>query len=110
MDQETARQSFISLGCAGIQYSGVFMVVSTVDPGLQELQRFGSPRLCSNEENQGSGIGPYKTIRAQDPIFICSINKITHFLTSNPGCARACSRVNIDDSSKPRRRVTRMHN
>ncbi|KAF9798164.1 hypothetical protein SFRURICE_019729 [Spodoptera frugiperda] len=31
-------QSFMSLGRAGLQYSGVFMVVSTVDPGAQELQ------------------------------------------------------------------------
>uniref|UniRef100_A0A2H1V522 SFRICE_024502 n=1 Tax=Spodoptera frugiperda TaxID=7108 RepID=A0A2H1V522_SPOFR len=29
----------MSLGRAGLQYSGVFMFVSTVDPGLQELQR-----------------------------------------------------------------------
>ncbi|KAF9790142.1 hypothetical protein SFRURICE_008159 [Spodoptera frugiperda] len=35
------KQSFISLGRAGLQCSGVFMVVSTVDPGLQELQRYG---------------------------------------------------------------------
>ncbi|KAF9799003.1 hypothetical protein SFRURICE_011642 [Spodoptera frugiperda] len=33
--------SFISLGRAGLQCSGVFMFVSTVDPGLQELQRYG---------------------------------------------------------------------
>ncbi|KAF9821064.1 hypothetical protein SFRURICE_000999 [Spodoptera frugiperda] len=33
------RQSFMSLGRAGLQCSGVFMVVSTVDPGLQELQQ-----------------------------------------------------------------------
>uniref|UniRef100_A0A2H1W7J6 SFRICE_009556 n=1 Tax=Spodoptera frugiperda TaxID=7108 RepID=A0A2H1W7J6_SPOFR len=32
-------QSFMSLGRAGLQCFGVFMVVSTVDPGLQELQR-----------------------------------------------------------------------
>uniref|UniRef100_A0A2H1VYW9 SFRICE_016170 n=1 Tax=Spodoptera frugiperda TaxID=7108 RepID=A0A2H1VYW9_SPOFR len=32
--------SFMSLGCAGLQCSGVFMVVSSVDPGLQKLQRF----------------------------------------------------------------------
>uniref|UniRef100_A0A2H1VUU2 SFRICE_025837 n=1 Tax=Spodoptera frugiperda TaxID=7108 RepID=A0A2H1VUU2_SPOFR len=31
----------MSLGCAGLQYSGVFMVSSAVDPGLQELQRCG---------------------------------------------------------------------
>ncbi|KAF9795912.1 hypothetical protein SFRURICE_017776 [Spodoptera frugiperda] len=35
------KQSFMSLGRAGLQCSGVFMVVSTVDPGLQELQRCG---------------------------------------------------------------------
>ncbi|KAF9800894.1 hypothetical protein SFRURICE_010483 [Spodoptera frugiperda] len=29
----------MSLGRAGLQCSGVFMVVSTVDPGAQELQR-----------------------------------------------------------------------
>ncbi|KAF9807835.1 hypothetical protein SFRURICE_000616 [Spodoptera frugiperda] len=34
-----SKQSFISLGRAGLQCSGVFMFVSTVDPGLQELQR-----------------------------------------------------------------------
>ncbi|KAF9802626.1 hypothetical protein SFRURICE_005531 [Spodoptera frugiperda] len=28
-------------GCTGLLYSGVFMVVSTVDPSLQELQRYG---------------------------------------------------------------------
>uniref|UniRef100_A0A2H1VV95 SFRICE_030006 n=1 Tax=Spodoptera frugiperda TaxID=7108 RepID=A0A2H1VV95_SPOFR len=33
------RQSFMSLGRAGLQCSGVFMVVSTVYPGLQKLQR-----------------------------------------------------------------------
>ncbi|KAF9797899.1 hypothetical protein SFRURICE_016408, partial [Spodoptera frugiperda] len=31
----------MSLGRDGLQCSGVFMVVSTVDPGLQELQRYG---------------------------------------------------------------------
>ncbi|KAF9800199.1 hypothetical protein SFRURICE_004412 [Spodoptera frugiperda] len=35
------RQSFISLRRAGLQCSGVSMFVSTVDPGLQELQRYG---------------------------------------------------------------------
>ncbi|KAF9801091.1 hypothetical protein SFRURICE_019253 [Spodoptera frugiperda] len=30
----------MSLGRPGLQCSGVFMVVSTLDPGLQELQRF----------------------------------------------------------------------
>ncbi|KAF9798294.1 hypothetical protein SFRURICE_012891 [Spodoptera frugiperda] len=34
-------QSFMSLGRAGLQCSGVFMAVSTVDPGLQELQWYG---------------------------------------------------------------------
>ncbi|KAF9800614.1 hypothetical protein SFRURICE_006518 [Spodoptera frugiperda] len=34
-------QSFMSLTRVGLQCSGVFMVVSTVDPGLQELQRYG---------------------------------------------------------------------
>ncbi|KAF9800835.1 hypothetical protein SFRURICE_009309 [Spodoptera frugiperda] len=34
------KQSFMSLGRAGLQCSGVFMFVSTVDPGLQELQRY----------------------------------------------------------------------
>uniref|UniRef100_A0A2H1W1B5 SFRICE_033900 n=1 Tax=Spodoptera frugiperda TaxID=7108 RepID=A0A2H1W1B5_SPOFR len=43
---------FISLGRAGLQYSGVFMVVSTVDPGLQELQRYGSLwRACPKKNN-----------------------------------------------------------
>ncbi|CAH0698152.1 unnamed protein product [Spodoptera exigua] len=32
------RQSFMSLGRAGLQCSGVFMVVSTADPGEQEFQ------------------------------------------------------------------------
>ncbi|KAF9818386.1 hypothetical protein SFRURICE_017808, partial [Spodoptera frugiperda] len=39
------RQSFISLGRAGLQCSGVFMVVSTVDPGAQELQRSSQPPI-----------------------------------------------------------------
>ncbi|KAF9797115.1 hypothetical protein SFRURICE_019736 [Spodoptera frugiperda] len=34
------RQSLMSLERAGFQCSGVIMLVSTVDPGLQELQRF----------------------------------------------------------------------
>ncbi|KAF9793664.1 hypothetical protein SFRURICE_002323, partial [Spodoptera frugiperda] len=34
------RQSFMSLEREGLQCSGVFIVVSTVDPGLQELQQF----------------------------------------------------------------------
>uniref|UniRef100_A0A2H1WVZ7 SFRICE_027593 n=1 Tax=Spodoptera frugiperda TaxID=7108 RepID=A0A2H1WVZ7_SPOFR len=34
----------LSLGRAGFQCSGVFMVVSTVDSGLQELQRYGRLR------------------------------------------------------------------
>ncbi|KAF9794663.1 hypothetical protein SFRURICE_019541 [Spodoptera frugiperda] len=34
------KQSFMSLRRAGLQCSGVFMVVSTGDPGLQELQRY----------------------------------------------------------------------
>uniref|UniRef100_A0A2H1VFA4 SFRICE_014762 n=1 Tax=Spodoptera frugiperda TaxID=7108 RepID=A0A2H1VFA4_SPOFR len=46
------RQSFISLGLAGLQCSGVFMVVSTVDPGLQELQRYGRLwRACPIKKN-----------------------------------------------------------
>ncbi|KAF9823169.1 hypothetical protein SFRURICE_016062 [Spodoptera frugiperda] len=35
------QRSFMSLGRAGLQCSGVCMVVSTVDPGLQELQWYG---------------------------------------------------------------------
>ncbi|KAF9795192.1 hypothetical protein SFRURICE_004564 [Spodoptera frugiperda] len=34
------RQSFMCLGRAGLQCFGVLMVVSTVDTGLQELQRY----------------------------------------------------------------------
>ncbi|KAF9807633.1 hypothetical protein SFRURICE_008846 [Spodoptera frugiperda] len=44
--QEDNIQSFISLGRAGLQCSGVFMVVSTVDPGLQELQRLRNTQLA----------------------------------------------------------------
>ncbi|KAF9819608.1 hypothetical protein SFRURICE_005561 [Spodoptera frugiperda] len=33
-------QSFMSLRRGGLQCSGVFMVIPTVDPGLQDLQRF----------------------------------------------------------------------
>uniref|UniRef100_A0A2H1WD60 SFRICE_002357 n=1 Tax=Spodoptera frugiperda TaxID=7108 RepID=A0A2H1WD60_SPOFR len=34
-------RSFISLGRAGLQCFGAFLVVSTVDPGPEELQRYG---------------------------------------------------------------------
>ncbi|KAF9796639.1 hypothetical protein SFRURICE_012732 [Spodoptera frugiperda] len=41
-------QSFMSLGLAGLQCSGVFKVVSTLDPGLKELQRYGRKwRTCT---------------------------------------------------------------
>ncbi|KAF9796977.1 hypothetical protein SFRURICE_019331 [Spodoptera frugiperda] len=39
IEPKTKGQSFVSLRRVGLQCSGVFMVVSTVDPGLQELQR-----------------------------------------------------------------------
>uniref|UniRef100_A0A2H1W3S0 SFRICE_021100 n=1 Tax=Spodoptera frugiperda TaxID=7108 RepID=A0A2H1W3S0_SPOFR len=39
----------MSLGRAGLQCSGVFMVVSTVDPGLQELQRVYVTELLLND-------------------------------------------------------------
>uniref|UniRef100_A0A2H1WM36 SFRICE_022618 n=1 Tax=Spodoptera frugiperda TaxID=7108 RepID=A0A2H1WM36_SPOFR len=43
----------MSLGRAGLQCSGVFMVVSTVDPGLQELQRYGRLwRDCPNKKKR----------------------------------------------------------
>ncbi|KAF9793636.1 hypothetical protein SFRURICE_001995, partial [Spodoptera frugiperda] len=53
----------MSLGRAGLQCSGVFMVVSTVDPGLQELQRCGRLwRACplKKPENQAYDHGIQK--------------------------------------------------
>ncbi|KAF9787556.1 hypothetical protein SFRURICE_001608 [Spodoptera frugiperda] len=50
------KQSFISLGRAGLQCSGVFMFVSTVDPGLQELQRYGRLwRACPIKKKKKKG-------------------------------------------------------
>uniref|UniRef100_A0A2H1VJ34 SFRICE_031263 n=1 Tax=Spodoptera frugiperda TaxID=7108 RepID=A0A2H1VJ34_SPOFR len=41
----------MSLGRAGLQCSGVFMFVSTVDPSLQELQRYGRLwRVCPKKK------------------------------------------------------------
>ncbi|KAF9823434.1 hypothetical protein SFRURICE_006647 [Spodoptera frugiperda] len=41
----------MSLGCARLQRSSVFMVVSTLDPGLQELQRYGKLwQACPNKK------------------------------------------------------------
>ncbi|KAF9812833.1 hypothetical protein SFRURICE_006795 [Spodoptera frugiperda] len=46
------QKSFISLRRAGLQCSDVFMFVSTVDPGLQELQRYGRLwRACPMEKS-----------------------------------------------------------
>uniref|UniRef100_A0A2H1VHG1 SFRICE_012280 n=1 Tax=Spodoptera frugiperda TaxID=7108 RepID=A0A2H1VHG1_SPOFR len=39
-------QLFMSLGRAGLQCSRIFMVVSTVDPGAQELPRWSRGRKC----------------------------------------------------------------
>ncbi|KAF9823367.1 hypothetical protein SFRURICE_010502 [Spodoptera frugiperda] len=44
--EDLLRESFMSLGCAGLQCSSVIMVVSTVDPDLQELQRYKPRMLC----------------------------------------------------------------
>uniref|UniRef100_A0A2H1WYL4 SFRICE_032442 n=1 Tax=Spodoptera frugiperda TaxID=7108 RepID=A0A2H1WYL4_SPOFR len=44
--EQKERQPFMSLG----QCSGVFVFVSTVDPGLQELQRWGPLGLMPDPE------------------------------------------------------------
>ncbi|KAF9806489.1 hypothetical protein SFRURICE_001284, partial [Spodoptera frugiperda] len=59
------RQLFMSLGCYGLQCSGIFMVVATVDPDLQILQQFGKIwRTCPIKKT------PNKTTARSYPYFL----------------------------------------
>ncbi|KAF9812332.1 hypothetical protein SFRURICE_005443 [Spodoptera frugiperda] len=43
---QDSHYTFMFLGCDRLQCSGVFMVESIVDPGLQKLQQYGRDVLC----------------------------------------------------------------
>ncbi|KAF9797804.1 hypothetical protein SFRURICE_017999 [Spodoptera frugiperda] len=79
------RQSFMSLGRAGLQCSGVFMFVSTVDPGAQELQRYGSKEICDTKGPGNTTLCPLcdKACQYQTLSDSCLFAKLT-YLFDNP--------------------------